>query len=999
MKGCGTAWARWAGLLAGVSLVLAGCASSGGGGGATGDTVSGSAVKGPMANADLTVYAFDPTAPGFKGAVVTTATTNAAAAITGLVMVPPFDPIYIVEYTANAGTTDLTTGAAPVLPTLRTVLTAEDIATATPIYATPQSTMAVDLGVRNADANVPPYTGDNDGTVTALEFRNALAVASAQVVSTVGFGMTGTDLFTLPPLLTDATSSAADQAAVAAYRTAVEALTAILAAMGAGGAGPSFTELLDALTLDLSDGVVDGMAGAVAVPLMDAAALAAFAQDPTGLTIPGTATTVGDVEQLLVSETAVTGTGVDTSGLGPGTFNPVSAETDSDRDDDGHLNAEDAFPDDPSEWADTDGDGTGDNSDVCPADPADDADGDGACADVDNCPADANPGQADADLDGAGDACDVCPADADDDADGDGMCGDVDVCPLDPDNDVDGDGVCGDVDACPSDPNNDVDGDGVCGDVDNCPLVANPGQEDADSNGVGDACEPSGALPVVGFADLSLQVAEGAGSLDIDVFLTEASGADVSVAIGLDTNPGTATRGVDYQFTSPLVIPAGATGATLTVTIFDDAIAEGSCCPPSETVGLLITGATGADVSTFVPRMFFNILDDDSAVDSDGDGTPDASDVCPLDTDNDSDGDGVCVGATFNSPATAGDDNCPTDANPAQTDTDGDGKGDACHNRLTQIELDPADLTAAALGERMKLAFSVPAMLFTGASQLVDEAAAASVCPTLDEVPVGPTHFDWTVDYGPDSAPCTEATDRINWGAFTLRWTDFHTDPDPAPGGKIFTLDRSASDVFGLYEVDVSGDPRVAEEFRVDLRSDYAPVSSIDIWRVRGLVAHSESERAGASPDVTVEGTVVQVDWGAEINASSVSISEYVPSAVEVGSAVITDPSDQYLDNSGLLCDADWTCPLDGGADAGRLTFSYDQVTFGGPFCGGVAPESGSITVNPGRATEVTYYFGESVAPCGQARVGFVDIGPVVDLGFRFDGPDEVPPWPLVPAP
>ncbi|RME05915.1 MAG: lamin tail domain-containing protein [Deltaproteobacteria bacterium] len=85
----------------------------------------------------------------------------------------------------------------------------------------------------------------------------------------------------------------------------------------------------------------------------------------------------------------------------------------------------------------------------------------------------------------------ACP-----DADNDGICDADDPCPGDADNDADGDGICGDEDACPNDADNDADGDGICGDLDNCPDTANPGQEDCDDDGEGDACEAPGSVVI-----------------------------------------------------------------------------------------------------------------------------------------------------------------------------------------------------------------------------------------------------------------------------------------------------------------------------------------------------------------------------------------------------------------------------------------------------------------------------------------------------------------------
>lgn len=79
-----------------------------------------------------------------------------------------------------------------------------------------------------------------------------------------------------------------------------------------------------------------------------------------------------------------------------------------------------------------------------------------------------------------------------------------------------------------------------------------------------------------------------------------------------------------------------------------------------------------------------NCVTFDLEPDADNDGVGDGYDNCPTvanpnQSDNDNDGEGdVCDSDDDNDGVNDGDDNCPLNANPSQSDFDGDGTGDAC---------------------------------------------------------------------------------------------------------------------------------------------------------------------------------------------------------------------------------------------------------------------------------------------------------------------------------
>lgn len=142
---------------------------------------------------------------------------------------------------------------------------------------------------------------------------------------------------------------------------------------------------------------------------------------------------------------------------------------DTDDDNDGTPDFQDAFPIDATEVADTDGDGTGNNADT-------DDDDDGVGDDEDAFPLDGSE-SLDTDGDGTGN-------NADTDDDDDGVADDLDALPLDAtetaDLDADGTGDNADVDD---------DGDGIRDTIDAFPTDANE-SADTDGDGVGNNADP-----------------------------------------------------------------------------------------------------------------------------------------------------------------------------------------------------------------------------------------------------------------------------------------------------------------------------------------------------------------------------------------------------------------------------------------------------------------------------------------------------------------------------
>ncbi len=630
----------------------------GGGGGDDGPgalELGGGGVKGPLANAIVNVYDVDTTAEGFRGTVVATGETNAQAKIVNVELPRPAEPPYILEIVADDDTTDLTTGQAPVITLMRSVITQTKLDAGGNIYATPLTTMAVGLAVRNADSDSAPTWNDRDGdsvtdlglgddVVTEEEFLSALLIAAGQVKSTVGFGMgEDIDIFDAPPLIDETTDTPEKQENTAAYRAAVEAVSSVVSQINDAVGSNDPNAVLDQVTNDLADGQIDGQVDGQVSDLFGGdsdtadASLELFQQDPASLPIPNSNQTVGQIKSVIDSEKTSTGnTGTNTEIDTEEEVEMKPAETDPDLDDDNVPNDRDAFPTDPNEDTDTDRDGLGNNADT--------------------------------------------------DDDGDGVIDDNDAFPLNPaeNKDTDDDGIGNNEDT-------DDDGDGVSDANDDFPLDAT--RSDAtDQDGDGwpagqDSDDSNASVPAIAYVDT-----DGDGQADSGGAAPDEDDDNDGIPDTEDAFPTDATESSDLD------------GDGFGDNKDDDVDGDGV---PNHTGGDTVANTdankvTGSSADKF-PRNPFEARDTDrdgignnTDEDDDGDGVPDTVEEQqgsnPLDRDTDDDGvmDNVDQAPTdpdvqFDSDRDGidnRDDNCALHYNPLQRDLDGDSRGDACDSDM-----------------------------------------------------------------------------------------------------------------------------------------------------------------------------------------------------------------------------------------------------------------------------------------------------------------------------
>ncbi|WP_043319006.1 PQQ-binding-like beta-propeller repeat protein [Microbulbifer sp. HZ11] len=384
-------------LLLSVGL-LAACGGGGGGGSSSGDPsgpgtnpppptaepviLNGHAIKGPLSDAEVSVYTLLNSGGSLKGDLLASGSTGGTGAFDGVKFELDGSDYFLVEVAADVDTIDISTGQAPVISTLITLASREALESAEPVYATISTTLVLEMmRLHGAQGNSQPVT-------------DSLQQFSTTVAAALGFGqLEGIDLFAQQPLPISGIPVTQE---VLDYRTAMEAQVALIWAV-AQELGLPVTQVIEWIAADLLDGQYDGNSPLPGQEAKDGSqqVFAVAARQVVGeLPVPGTGALrgeddylAGETAQILLNEAAdiAPSTNVDVlveapsvavlAALGPDMDSDGRPDVvDEDIDGDGILNVADAFPRDPAESLDSDDDGVGDNGDAYPLD--------GSCSDA-----------------------------------------------------------------------------------------------------------------------------------------------------------------------------------------------------------------------------------------------------------------------------------------------------------------------------------------------------------------------------------------------------------------------------------------------------------------------------------------------------------------------------------------------------------------------------------------------------------------------------------------
>ena len=179
--------------------------------------INAAGMKGPLAHADMKIYAFDPAFPDMydRHSPIAVAITDQFAQVSGLSVPGDTRPPYIMTIGGRQAI-DLNTGTHPVIETLTTVITSEMLASNHTIYATPLTTLAYQMArseaVSTTDATAFEHSVERAGDVVSEKF----ALDQSHSIN----------IFSSPVVINERTDTLAAQEEAVYHRAALEAFAA-----------------------------------------------------------------------------------------------------------------------------------------------------------------------------------------------------------------------------------------------------------------------------------------------------------------------------------------------------------------------------------------------------------------------------------------------------------------------------------------------------------------------------------------------------------------------------------------------------------------------------------------------------------------------------------------------------------------------------------------------------------------------------------------------------